>query len=458
MKGLLRKFDLSALLGKIKLVPGKIAGMSGATKSTIIKVVAGLGLTGVVIAGAAPSLNDNTDAVLPPKVENTQDQDATGADDSQTADDKTDDQQVDDDANKLNFSFLSDELKITDIDMESVLGERVESEVATAAEGMEPVAGVGVDESGKPLSKEEINKTEEKIDGNYFIAPDGTPWVSEEEYNKYVAGQNSDSQTVVETDKTTTTGASYYVAPDGSFWESEAAYQEYVKGLDGTQVAPSAPQTGTGEQDNNSGYLAPDGSYWESEAAYQEYINTQNNSQNPTNPQTGTGNQENNDGSYLAPDGTYWDSEQDYLDYINQGQNSDTSNYFVAPDGSYWDSEEEYNNYISGLNNTQAASSNPQTGAGEQESTSGYLAPDGTYWASESDYNDYINSLNSSNSNENNNNNQDTNVNQNTNEENNNNENTSSDYFVAPDGSVWASESDYNDYMNSLTNESGKTK
>lgn len=405
MKGILRKFNLNSLFGKVKLIPGAVAGMSGKTKSTIIKVATGVGLAGVLVASAAPSLNSFTEAVLPP-VENSQDQDEDAAEENEQ-DAETEDETLD-------FSFLSDELNITDIDMESVLGQRVESEVAAAAEGMEPVAGVGVDESGKPLTKEEINSVETKIDGDYFIAPDGTPWVSEDEYNKYIAGQNgTGSETVVETDNTTTTGESYYIAPDGSFWESEEAYKAYINGVNNTNSG--TPSTGTGNGNNNNN--------------------------NNTN---------NNNGSYLAPDGSYWDSEQAYLDYIAQGQNTDNSQYFVAPDGSFWDSEADYNNYIKDLTALQNTGSGNDDTYIDNTTTNGFVAPDGSYWASEADYNNYINSLN--NSNNNNQNNDDTN----NYEEDNTNENTSSDYFIAPDGSVWASEEDYNTYMKSLSTESQK--
>lgn len=427
MKGL-KKFNLNSLLGKIKLVPSMISGMSGKAKSTLIKAGLGVGMTGAIIAGTAINLNQNTDAVIP----STQDQDANSNDDSATSGELTDADKTDD-AGSLDISFLSDDLKITDLDMSSILGERVAREVAAAAEGMEPVAGIGVDESGKPLTQEEINHVDTKIEGNYFIAPDGTPWVSEEEYNRYIAGQNGQQEEVITTDPTTTTGDSYYIAPDGSFWESEAAYQEYINGLTNTPEVTPAPGTGQGGENNNGG----------------------------------------NDGSsYRAPDGSYWDSEADYLEYIGQGQNNNNNdNYYVAPDGSYWDSEADYNNYIKGFSESVGGDDNTNEDNNSDDNVnSGYFAPDGSYWASEQDYIDYINSLNNNNNtnnntndnnntnnNTNNNANNNNNTNNNTSDNNNTNENTSSDYFVAPDGSVWASEQDYNDYMKSLTNDGEKT-
>lgn len=61
-------------------------------------------------------------------------------------------------------------------------------------------------------------------DNEYFVAPDGSLWTSEEEYNKYVNNENQvDYETNVNSE------SEYFVAPDGTLWTSEDDYNEYMK-------------------------------------------------------------------------------------------------------------------------------------------------------------------------------------------------------------------------------------
>ena len=271
---------------------------------------------------------------------------------------------------------------------------------------------------------------------------------------------NNDLDTQKEADEVTpsdgvTVGA---VDEDGNFIDvpAEDVGQEIIEDVD---------------IDDEGLYVAPDGSFWESEQDYQDYINSLNEDQNQDTTGTSEVTPEPgpaspipeppiSDGSYKDPDGNYWDSEQDYLDYINSiqtqtGQGEDS--YFVAPDGSYWDSEASYNDYINSISN-EAVTEPPiveippviDEPAAEEENY--YTAPDGSVWASEQDYLDFIAG-------------QDANVdtasytaeteaapveeapaateNVGTGSE--------DEYYYAPDGSVWASEQDYVEYMSQVS-------
>ena len=72
--------------------------------------------------------------------------------------------------------------------------------------------------------KVETKTTEEEF--NYFVAPDGTVWVSEEDYYESITTNTTvtteyEPVTVEEDD-------GFFVAPDGSIWETEEDYYEWL--------------------------------------------------------------------------------------------------------------------------------------------------------------------------------------------------------------------------------------
>ncbi len=279
-----------------------------------------------------------------------------------------------------------------------------------------------------------------------YLAPDGTVWESEAEYQKYIQGQNEVGTTEVE---------SGYVAPDGTIWTSEAEYQKYVQSNNGTTVLP-----GSGEVvEQGEGYHAPDGTYWTSEAEYQEFINSSSYTEGYTdNGETLGGSQEQTHtldeyGGYYE-DGYYWvggdvyASKQDYLDIINmdnanygtydnndenyQDQQVDNGNYYTAPDGTIWESEEDYLSSLGGSSYEETYDDTTYTSTTTDDSY--YTAPDGTIWENESDY---IASLQNSTPEAQTVSAEETSAS--TTEE----TTTEDDYYIAPDGTVWVSEEDY---------------
>ena len=340
-------------------------------------------------------------------------------------------QETEDDQEDLedleDIDFASDDLDVENLDMNNDLDTQKEADEVTPSDGVTVGA---VDE-----------------DGNFIDVP------AEDVGQEIIEDVDIDDEGL-------------YVAPDGSVWESEQDYQDYINSLGDNQetVDPEVPT-------DFNGYVAPDGSFWESEQDYQDYINSLNEDQNQDTTGTSEVTPEPgpaspipeppiSDGSYKDPDGNYWDSEQDYLDYINSiqtqtGQGEDS--YFVAPDGSYWDSEASYNDYINSISN-EAVTEPPiveippviDEPATEEENY--YTAPGGSVWASEQDYLDFIAG-------------QDANVdtasytaeteaapveeapaateNVGTGSE--------DEYYYAPDGSVWASEQDYVEYMSQVS-------
>ncbi len=322
------------------------------------------------------------------------------------------------------FTFLSDTLRLSGINLVNDL------DTATEAEQYLDTTYPGFfDENGNYINPDgEI--IEDVTIGDGFVAPDGTLWTSEDEYNEYIQGLSE--QQVIE-------DFNGYVAPDGSLWESEQDYLDYVNGLAAVQPEESTPEEPAPEV--GGGDATPEEPAPETPA--------------PEEPAPETPSESND--AYLAPDGTYWESEQDYLDYINSQTSTET--YYTAPDGSLWDTQEDYEIYTSSLAEldtpvdpevktpeepapeTPAPETpapeepTPEVGGGETtpeepEVNAGYIAPDGTYWESQAEYEEFIASNNDVVPEEQN--------------------GTETDYYIAPDGTAWVSEAEYNEYVNSM--------
>jgi heme-degrading monooxygenase HmoA len=371
----------TSLGNKVKLMKGETKAKvlrTGIISAFIAMSAAGL-LTGCGNEKAAVVEDTNTDTIV---VEETSQQ-----------------QPVEEDADKENdgkfhFEWLSDTLLIENLDVDSTLNTQELADQVLEDVGV--AEGIAVDENGNIINPEDL-EPEVTIDGDYYIAPDGSVWESEADYQAYI------NQTVDDTgaNEDINEDDGYYHAPDGSIWDSEADYQAYINGLNGGEDTTIIIDDGPGTGDNTDAYLAPDGSYWESEQAYLDYIN-QNGEEitddTGTNEETVT-----DDGYYHAPDGSVWSSEAEYQNYINSlngetGTNSyeDDAEVIVedftgyqAPDGSYWESEQEYNDYIN--SNSQETVVSDEEEAVISNDSEYYVAPDGSYWASEADYNDFIN-------------------------------------------------------------------
>ena len=82
-------------------------------------------------------------------------------------------------------------------------------------------------------------------DDNYYVAPDGSVWASEEDYNAYNEYEQNG----------TYSEDGYYVAPDGTIWVDEETYNEYSQ-----------------YEEQSGYYTAPDGTIWESEEDYNLYM------------------------------------------------------------------------------------------------------------------------------------------------------------------------------------------
>ena len=308
------------------------------------------------------------------------------------------------------------------------------------------------------------------ITGDAYIAPDGSAWTSEEEYQKYMQGQNG--ETIITTD-------SGWTAPDGSVWTSEEEYNKYVQSNNGTVVTP-----GSGEiVEQGEGYRAPDGTYWTSEDEYNAFISGSHATTNEGETYETTETVERDEYGGYYQDGYYWidgavyESQQDYLNLQSgyqsanpadtngnyeedYGEDLGASDYYTAPDGTTWASESDYQDY---LNAESATTTYAETGENEitytdddtyTEDSNYYLAPDGTYWASEEEYNWFVNSQVAETSYEG-----DAAVfdtipeGEATVTEETTGEDLSGsieDFYTAPDGTVWASEEEYHLYMDSL--------
>ena len=208
-----------------------------------------------------------------------------------------------------------------------------------------------VDEDGNVIPEDDFSD-DVVVDGNFFIAPDGQVWASEEEYNSFVSGQNSNEYVEVNT------GA--YLAPDGNYYESEEDYLNVVNGNNQTPIEDYVEV----EEDNSSDgfFRGPDGLLYVSEEAYNELVdnglveNTDNGDVTPEEPietpdvpaEEPSENIDDNFEGYVAPDGTYWDSKEVYEEYAN----SLSEDYYVDADGNIWLSEQDYidfNNLVSNV-------------------------------------------------------------------------------------------------------------
>lgn len=287
------------------------------------------------------------------------------------------------------YALLIDRLNISGLEMVDNLTPKIEAEVQKQLEALVPDGGTIIDAS------------------DVYVAPDGSTWVSEADYLKYIEGQKTQNQTGKEETGKGEVVQNGYVDPEGTVWVSEAEYLKYIE-------SQKNNETGTGtlnEEVTVEGnyYLAPDGSVWESEADYLKYVQSEKGSVEST-VENGTVVEVEDDDLYKAPDGSYWESEKDYLNSLKSstvvddtvkeetkeetGKGEEKDNSYVAPDGSHWESKEMYDEYIKG----QEAAAVVETKSTEKKeevtedktvtSTNDefYMSPDGELWVSEAAY------------------------------------------------------------------------
>lgn len=292
------------------------------------------------------------------------------------------------------YALLIDRLNISGLEMVDNLTPKVEAEVQKQLEALVPEGGTIIDAS------------------DVYVAPDGSTWVSEEDYLKYIEGQQNTNTTGEEETGKGEVVQDGYLAPDGTVWISEAEYLKYIEGQKSNETG-----TGTATEDvqvEGDYYLAPDGSVWESEADYLKYVQAEKGS-SETTVENGDVVEVEDSSVYKAPDGTYWESEQDYLNSLKAdtvvdetvkeevkeetGKGEETTdNYYVAPDGTRWESKAMYDEYIKGQEEAavaEATSVEETTTVTEtvveettvtNTNTDYYLAPDGELWVSEAAY------------------------------------------------------------------------
>lgn len=296
------------------------------------------------------------------------------------------------------YALLIDRLNISGLEMVDNLTPKVEAEVQKQLEALVPEGGTIIDAS------------------DVYVAPDGSTWVSEEDYLKYIEGQQSTNTTGEEETGKGEVVQDGYLAPDGTVWISEAEYLKYIEGQKSNETG-----TGTATEDvqvEGDYYLAPDGSVWESEADYLKYVQAEKGS-SETTVENGDVVEVEDSSVYKAPDGTYWESEQDYLNSLKAdtvvdetvkeeqkeevkeetGKGEETTdNYYVAPDGTRWESKAMYDEYIKGQEEAAVAETTSveetttvtETVVEEttvtNTNTDYYLSPDGELWVSEAAY------------------------------------------------------------------------
>ena len=202
-------------------------------KSPRWKIVAISGALALVLCLVGCSLVKNNDKAETPTTPTTQDQ------------------LLDENQEELKeeHALLIDQLEISGLEMVDNLTPKIEAELQQQLEALVPEGGTVIDSS------------------DVYIAPDGSAWVSEAEYLKYIESQktNENGQGTVTED--TKVEGDYYLAPDGSVWESEADYLKYVNSSKETTIENGDVV----EVEDNDLYKAPDGSYWESE---EDYLNS----------------------------------------------------------------------------------------------------------------------------------------------------------------------------------------
>lgn len=241
------------------VIKGKWALATPKTKKGIITGAVSVALLSTCIGGCAMNQAKNNDSTAPATTTEAQ---TETQDDSYGVISGSD---VKDDEDSINF--ISDNLNISGLTIVST-----QDSQSIADEIVPPTGDFDLDSDEYTIDP--TTETEVEVDGDYYIAPDGTVWLTEQDYLDYINSQNTteENPTVVEQEDD-----GFYHAPDGSVWATEQDYLDYINGQN------------TGGNEENPSQDTP--------------------VENPT---------ENNDGSYRAPDGSYWSSEQDYLDYINE--------------------------------------------------------------------------------------------------------------------------------------------
>lgn len=349
----------------------------------VVSVSAALAMALGIAGCAIVSNNDkNVDPTTPTAQEQTQDEAEQSVEDE--------------------YALLIDRLNISGLEMVDNLTPKVEAEVQKQLEALVPEGGTIIDAS------------------DVYVAPDGSTWVSEEDYLKYIEGQENTNTTGEEETGKGEVVQDGYLAPDGTVWISEAEYLKYIEGQNSNETG-----TGTATEDvqvEGDYYLAPDGSVWESEADYLKYVQSEKGS-SETTVENGDVVEVEDSSVYKAPDGTYWESEEDYLNSLKAdtvvdetvkeeqkeevkeetGKGEETTdNYYVAPDGTRWESKAMYDEYIKGQEEAAVAETTSveetttvtETVVEEttvtNTSTDYYLAPDGELWVSEAAYLEHI--------------------------------------------------------------------
>lgn len=342
-------------------------------KSPRWKIVAISGALALVLGLVGCSLVKNNDKAETPTTTTTQDQ------------------LLDENQEELKdeHALLIDQLEISGLEMVDNLTPKIEAELQQQLEALVPEGGTVIDSS------------------DVYIAPDGSAWVSEAEYLKYIESQKTTETTTGETG-TGEVVQEGYMAPDGSVWVSEAEYLKYIE----SQKTNENGQGTVTEDTKVEGdyYLAPDGSVWESEADYLKYVN----SSKETTVENGDVVEVEDNDLYKAPDGSYWESEKDYLNSLKAEESkkeevkdevveetgkgsSTTDNYYIDPEGNRWESKEMYEEYIKGQEavattvETKKVVVEEKKEVKEEKTTVAtnnefYMSPDGELWVSEAAY------------------------------------------------------------------------
>lgn len=303
-------------------------------KSPRWKIVAISGALALVLGLVGCSLVKNNDKAETPTTPTTQDQ------------------LLDENQEELKeeHALLIDQLEISGLEMVDNLTPKIEAELQQQLEALVPEGGTVIDSS------------------DVYIAPDGSAWVSEAEYLKYIESQktNENGQGTVTED--TKVEGDYYLAPDGSVWESEADYLKYVNSSKETTVENGDVV----EVEDNDLYKAPDGSYWESE---EDYLN-----------------------SLKAEESKKEEVKDEVVEETGKGS-STTDNYYIDPEGNRWESKEMYEEYIKGqeavattVETKKVVVEEVVTEEVKEENTTVatnnefYMSPDGELWVSEAAY------------------------------------------------------------------------
>ena len=208
----------------------------------------------------------------------------------------------------------------------------------------------------------------------FYTAPDGTIWESEEDYNNYANGEQTE-ETVQPTSEDGMVDGDYYVAPDGTVWSSEEEYNNYANG---EQTEETVQPTSDEEIVDGDYYVAPDGTVWSSEEEYNNYASGEQTEEMGQSSNEDLTDESIDDEFYTAPDGTVWASEEDYVNY----QNNISEDSVSSEDNSY--SSEE-------TTSEETTEETVQPSSDESINDEFYTAPDGTIWASEEDYVNYQN-------------------------------------------------------------------